>query len=75
MSAGVALAANDKGEIMQLSAALQKAVPIPSLNEGYFAEQFDEMTSAVAQVRAAVNLALGTEQIHMPPQLKQPASQ
>jgi hypothetical protein len=66
MGASLGIAANIKREPIQLTVALQKAVPISNLNEGYFAERFDEMTGAMAQVRAITNLALATQQI--PPQ-------
>jgi hypothetical protein len=50
-----------KRQPIDFSVAIQKAVPISNLNEGSFAEQFDEVNTAVAQVRAATNLGLGTQ--------------
>lgn len=46
---------------LDISLLIQKAIPIHNLNEGFFADQFDEVTSAVHQVKAATNLGLGTQ--------------
>ena len=60
MSTSLEVAMNAKREPITVIATLQKAVPIANLNEGYFADSFDEVTEAVAEVRAAINLDLGT---------------
>jgi hypothetical protein len=61
MTAALDIAANGKGDPIQLGAVLQKAVPIPDLNEGSFASNFDDVVAAIAQIRAATNLWLGTQ--------------
>jgi hypothetical protein len=60
------------GQPVKTEVLLQKAVPIPNLNEGYFVDSLDEMTRAVAVVRAATNVALA--QTDSPSATKQPAS-
>ena len=63
MSAGIILPTDASGSVVdrsQLTFFIQKAVPIPNLNEGNFSAQFDDVAGAIAEIRAAVNLALGT---------------
>ena len=66
MTSDVGVSFNEKRELINLSVLLQKGVPIPDLNEGYFSVQFDDVTGAVAQVKAVVNFGLATD---MPKQL------
>jgi hypothetical protein len=76
MGSSVGVNSDAAGNPIQLTILLQKAVPISNLNEGYFSQTFDEMTSAVAEVRAVTNLAMATSPIPQQPILpKQPRSQ
>jgi hypothetical protein len=71
MSAGLGFSPSQRGyPIGPITVVFQSGVPIPELSEGYFSERFDEITSAIAEVRAVINVALNTPPV--PP--KYPAS-
>lgn len=78
MGTGIGFTTDINGNVTQVTEALQKAVPISNLNEGYFSQSFDDVSTGVAEMRAATNLAMGTapfEIPHMPQPSKQPRSQ
>jgi hypothetical protein len=60
MGGDLAVAIDAQQQQVVLTARLQKGVPIANLNEGYFADQFDEVARAVSQISAVINLELGT---------------
>lgn len=61
MGSSIAFASDPKGgNLTQITTILQKAIPVSNLNEGYFSQNFDEVTNAIAEVRAITNLEMET---------------